>query len=337
VDEVSWRWIFYVNLPIGIATFAFALAFLREHTEPAAGRFDVWGFVCSGAALCLLLYGLSQGPNRGWQSPAVIASCAAATALFFLLIAIELGRPDPMLHLRLFRDRMFRNGSLVMFMAFAMLFGVLFVLPLFLQQLRGLSAFDSGLATFPQALGLMLMVQVSSRVYRYVGPRRMLTVGLTGLTATSVLFLLVGLDTDLWWIRAIMFMRGASMSFAMVAAQAATFSTIPSRETGRASSLYNTNRQVAASVGVAVLATVLIEQMNANLPDMSMASQLLAFHDAFAASIVFGLIGILFALRIHDEDAAESMRSPTATSRSAAVSEPRAAERAGAGWRYTSR
>src|SRR5262249_58569734 len=78
---------------------------------------------------------------------------------------------------------------------------------------------------------------------------------LAGLTATSALFLLVRLDTDLWWIRGIMFLRGVSLSFATVASQAATFATIRSEETGRASSLFNTNRQVAGSVGVAVLAT----------------------------------------------------------------------------------
>jgi MFS family permease len=208
---------------------------------------------------------------------------------------------------------MFRNGSLAMFTAFGVLFGVLFLLPLFLQQLRGLSAFDAGLTTFPQAIGMMLMAQVSSRLYPLVGPRRMLAIGLVGLSMTSVLFLLVGLETSLWWIRGIMFFRGVSMSFALVAAQTATFSTIKSEETGRASSLFNTNRQVAASVGVAVLTTVLLEQMAAYVAGVTGAAataqaQLLAFHDAFAASIVFGLVGIFFALRIHDQDAAASMQ-----------------------------
>jgi Na+/melibiose symporter-like transporter len=163
---------------------------------------------------------LSQGPTNDWTSAPVLISGSAGITLFVLLVVIELGRPDPMLHLQLFGDRMFRNGSLSMIMAFVLLFGVPFILPLFLQQLRGLTAFDSGLTTFPQALGLLHMVHVSSRLYAHVGPRRMLTGGLAGLTATSALFLLVGLDTSLWWIRGIMFLRGVSMSFSMVAAQA---------------------------------------------------------------------------------------------------------------------
>src|SRR5579859_3090213 len=259
VDHASWRWIFYVNVPVGIMAFVFALLFLREHTEPAAGRFDFRGFVCSGGGLALLLYALSEGPTYGWISPRVLISGSVGIALFALLVVIELGRRDPLLRLRLFSDRMFRNGILSMFTAFGVLFGVLFLLPLFLQQLRGLSAFEAGLTTFPQAIGMVLMVQISGRLYPRLGPRRMLAIGLTGLSLTSALFLLVGLDTSLWFIRGIMFLRGVSMSFALIASQTATFARIKPEETGRASALFNTNRQVAASVGVAVLTTVLTE------------------------------------------------------------------------------
>lgn len=105
-----------------------------------------------------------------------------------------------------------------------------------------------------------------------------------------------------------MFLRGVFMSIAFVASQAATFSTISSEETGRASALFNTNRQVAASLGVAILATVLSQEMQAHralgaAPGAVQSAALLAFHAAFAASIAFGLLGIFFALRIHDDDA----------------------------------
>ena len=299
VDNASWRWIFYVNLPVGLATLAFTLLFLREHKEPAAGRFDVWGFLCSGGGLALVLYALSQAPAHGWTSRAVVVSGLVGALLFGILVVHELSRPEPMLHLRLFGDRMFRYASLSMFMVYALLLGVLFLLPLFLQELRGLSALESGLTTFPQALGMLLMVPFSSRLYPRVGPRRMLTFALTGVTVTSALFLLVDLETSLWWIRGVMFLRGVSMNLAIVASQAAAFASIPSEETGRASALFNTNRQVAASIGIATLATVLGEHLSVT-----------AFHYAFAASIVFGLAGIAFALRIHDEDAAPSLRLP---------------------------
>jgi MFS family permease len=247
--------------------------------------------------LALLLYALSQAPAHGWTSTAVVVSGLAGVVLCGLLVILELHRPDPILHLHLFADRMFRYANLSMFMVYAMLLGVLFLLPLFLQELRGLSALESGLTTFPQAFGMLLMVPVTGRLYPRVGPRRMLVIALVGITITSALFLLVDLETNLWWIRAIMFLRGISMSFAIVASQAAAFASIPSAETGRASALFNTNRQVAASIGVATLATVLGDH-----------SSVTVFHHAFAASIVFGLLGIVFAMLIHDKDAAASLQ-----------------------------
>jgi MFS family permease len=223
---------------------------------------------------------------------AVVVSGLAGVVLFGILVVLELWRPDPILHLRLFGVRMFRFANLSMFMVYAMLLGVLFLLPLFLQELRGLSALESGLTTSPQALGMLLMVPVTGRLYPRVGPRRTLTLGLLGITVTSMLFLLVDLGTSLWWIRGIMLLRGVSTSLAIVASQAAAFASIRSKEIGRASALFNTNRQVAASIGVAVLATVLNDH-----------SSVAVYHHAFAASIVFGILGIVFALRIHDEDA----------------------------------
>ena len=312
VDNASWRWIFFVNVPVGVAAFVFSLLLLREHKEQAAGPFDLWGFVCSGFGLALVLLALSWAPTHGWTSGQVVISLAAGVVLLVLLVFIELHQRSPILHLRLFGDRMFRNANLTMFMVYAMLLGVLFLLPLFLQDLRGLSAFESGLTTFPQAVGLLIVSQFASRVYPRVGPRRMLVVALSGVSLTSVLFLFVDLSTSLWWIRAIMFLRGVSISFAFVASQAATFSTISPEETGRASSLFSTNRQVAGSVGVAVLATVLDEAMGSSLSATARTAavqqaQLQAFHIAFAASLAFGLLGILFASRIRDEDAASSM------------------------------
>ncbi len=323
VDNASWHWIFYVNVPVGIAAFVFTLLLLREHKEPAAGAFDLWGFICSGAGLALVLLALSEGPNSGWTSAGVVISGVGGIVLIGLLVVIELRQRSPLLHLRLLGDRMFRLANLTMFMVFAALLGVLFLLPLLLQQLLGLSAFESGLATFPQALGLLIMAQIASRLYPRVGPRRMLAVGLVGVTVTSALFLFVDLSTSIWWIRAIMFLRGLSTGLAFEASQASMFSTTTPEETGRASSLFNTNRQVAASVGVAVLATILGQETNGTLtatletPAVQQA-QLLAFHLAFAASILFGLLGIIFALRIHDEDAASSMephRRPTPSPR----------------------
>jgi EmrB/QacA subfamily drug resistance transporter len=312
VDQASWRWIFRVNIPIGIIGIMLTLALIKEHTEPDAGRFDLPGFLLAGSGLPLVLYALSQAPSAGWGSPRVLLTGVGGLALLTLLVAVELRQDEPLLALRLFRDRMFRSANIVFFIATAGLLGVLFVLPLFLQQLRGLSATESGLTTFPQALGLVAVAQLASRLYPKVGPRRMIMAGMLGTAITTGLFLRVGLATSLWWIRGIMFLRGLAFGTALIPLQASAFATISSSDSGHASSIFNANRQVGASFGVSILATILTSRPVAHATTAaSPASQaqaiLTSFHDAYFAAALLALAGMAFSLLIHDKDAAASM------------------------------
>jgi EmrB/QacA subfamily drug resistance transporter len=320
VDHASWRWIFRVNIPIGIIGVILSIVFLREHTEPNAGRFDLPGFVLAGAGLPLALYALSVAPHDGWTSTTVLATGLGGLALLALLVVVELRVEQPMLALRLLGDRMFRSANIVCFMTAAGLIGVLFLLPLFLQQLRGLSATQSGLATFTQALGVIAIARFASRMYPKIGPRRMLFVGMLITSVSSLLFLWVDLETSLWWIRGLMFFRGLGFGLSIISIQAAAFSTIPPQDSGRASAIFNTNRQVASSVGVAILATVLSDRVASHLSDAvrgaadqaAMQSAvahgaLEGFHDAYLAAVVMAVIGTICTLLIHDEDAAASM------------------------------
>jgi EmrB/QacA subfamily drug resistance transporter len=324
VDMVNWRWIFFVNLPIGAVGLVFSLLFLREHTEEVPGSFDLPGFVLSAAGLALVLYSLSRGPSAGWGTFEVAGTGVAGVLAFIALVAVELRQPQPMLDLRLFGDRMFRASNIVFFVASSSLIGVFFLLTLFLQELRGLSAITTGLILLPQAATVIAFAQLSGRMYPRVGPRRMLVAALLMFAAGSAMMLLVDQGTSIWWIIAILCSRGVAMAFTFIPLQAAAFATISPASTGRASSIFNTDRQVGSSIGVAVLATVLTERLNARVPAAVEAAapalkaaaaqhaSVLAFHDAFFAAFVIGLIGAGFALLIHDEDAASTMRGPQA-------------------------
>lgn len=326
VDHASWRWIFRVNIPIGIIGLILAVVFLKEHTEPNAGRFDFAGFVLGGAGLPLVLYALSVAPNDGWTDSTVLLTGLGGLVLLAALVVVEIRVREPILHLRLFNDRMFRSANIVAFSTFAGMMGVLFLFPLFLQQLRGLSATSSGLITFAQAIGVIAMAPAASRLYPILGPRKMLFIGTLLMTLATLPFVWFDLETNLWLFRGTLLIRGLGFGLTIVPLQAATFATVPKQDSGRASALYNTNRQVASSVGVAVLATVLSDRIASHIADATrnvtdqaaiqagtLQANVDGFHDAFLAAVVLGIIGMIFTLVIHDEDAAASMAKAPAT------------------------
>jgi EmrB/QacA subfamily drug resistance transporter len=298
VDNLSWRWIFYVNLPIGVIGFIFGAIFLKEHKEPQAGKFDVPGFVLSGLGLSGILYALSQGPTYGWFSTSVLITGLGGLALFALLVKVELTVKEPMLALRLYKDRIFRNANITNTMAYGS-FAAL-----------GATALESGLTTLPQACGVILMSQVAGRFYHTVGPRRLVTFGLVVATLASLPFAFLDLDTSMWTIRVLMFIRGCGAAFSFVGLQASTYSNIEARDTGRASSIFSAQRQTSAALGVAIFATVFVSRFNHALPDNSApVAAMSGYHAAFLGSVIVTALGALYAyFNIHDEDAAPTMR-----------------------------
>lgn len=309
VTDVSWRWVFYVNVPIGVAAVLFGALFLHDHRDHAAGRFDMAGFVLAGVGLGLVMYGLSEGPVASWARVDVLGSIAVGAAVLAISAVIELRRPDPLVDLRLFaEDRLFRSTNLVMLFGTMGFLGVLYLVALFFQDALGLSALQSGLNTFPEALGVMLGGQVASRaVYPVVGPRRTMAAGLVVVAATIAAMALVGTSTDLWWVRALMFVMGAGMSAVFIPAQAAAFATVSPARTGRASTLFNVQRYIGGAVGVAVLTTVISAVGLVERRGGAVVANLSAYHDAFLVAAGLALLGALAALTVRDADAAATM------------------------------
>jgi len=316
VDQLSWRWVFFVNVPIGMATLLFGLLFLQEHREPAAGRFDLAGFLLAGIGLALVTYALSEGPSAGWTSTSVLSSTLLGLLVLGVFTVVELRMQEPMINLRLFGNRLFRSANLVTMFSSTGFLGILFATPLFLQEGRGASALTSGLTTFPEALGVVLSTQLVARLYPGVGPRRLMAAGLTGVAIMMSLLSLVGSDTSLWLMRVLMFLIGAGMAYAMQPAQVAAFATISSASTGRASALNNAQRQVGAALGVAVVSSVIsavgttrLSATRATVPNLA------AYHVAFFAAAMLELIAVSWALTIHDSDAAVTLRRPAKQAR----------------------
>jgi len=195
-----------------------------------------------------------------------------------------------------------------MFLVSAAFLGTLYLIPLYFQDARGLSALQSGLSTFPEAFGVMFGAQLASRIiYPRVGPRRHVTWGLVGLTITLLLLTQLTVTTNLWLIRAIMFTLGLMMAQIFVPTQAASMAMISPANTGRASTFFNTMRQVGSAVGVAILSTVLIGVGTTHVSGGGSQPNMTAYRLAFATAALFAIAAAGFSLTFHDSDAAETM------------------------------
>jgi EmrB/QacA subfamily drug resistance transporter len=321
VTDLSWRWVFYVNVPIGMAAFAFGAIFLHQPAQQEPGRFDLAGFLLSGLGLGLLMYGVSEGPELGWHDTQVQAAIAAGALLLAAMVAVELRSEAPLVDLRLLRNRLFRAGNGVMVPASIAFLGTLYAISLYYQDGRGLDALGSGLSTFPEALGVMGGAQLASRVlYPRLGPRRHITIGLIGTAASIGLLALMGPQTSLWWARLLMLTLGLFMAQVFVPVQAAAFATITPAATGRASTMFNALRQLGGAVGVAILTTAIVLVGPVRLVAGHPVANLTAYRVAFLAAAVICLAALPCSLSIRDADAATTMPRRT---RARPLDEPR--------------
>ncbi|MEZ0113909.1 EmrB/QacA subfamily drug resistance transporter [Catenulispora sp. EB89] len=314
VTGLSWRWVFFVNLFIGAAAFAFGLLFLAEQHQPRPGRFDVAGFVLSGAGFAAVMYGISQGPGLGWTQPQITGSITAGTAVLALLIRVELHSDAPLLKLRLLSNRLFRTMTTAMAIGMAAFLGTLFVIPLFFQLGLGLSALQSGLNTLPEALGVMLGAQLGSRIlYRRLGPRRLIALALAGAAGSVAPMALISSPTELWWMRLLMLTLGLAMGQVVISTQAATFATISPADTGHASSLFAMARQLGSATGIALLATVFTTVGTTHSAAGHATPNLTAYHAAFLVAALLATVAVVPALTVDDADAAGAVAAHPAT------------------------
>jgi EmrB/QacA subfamily drug resistance transporter len=300
VDGLSWRWIFYVNLPVGLLAVTIGALFLPGGSEHAVGRFDLPGIVLAALGFPLFLYAISAGSSVGWSSAPVVGAGVAGLALLVAFVLVEQRVASPLLRLRIYSDRLFRITSLQLVAAAAGFMGTLFLVPLLLQNGLGFSAIHSGLSTFTEALGGMTGTQVSSRMYKRVGPRRLMIAGMSGSVVTIGLMALAGPSDAFWLIPVLMYLTGGSFGFAMAPSLASNMAKISPAETGHASTLQNTVRQAGAAAGVALLGTVL-GASGAGPHD------LVGYRLAFLAAAALMAGGVIVSAFVTDADAAATM------------------------------
>jgi EmrB/QacA subfamily drug resistance transporter len=310
VDSLSWRWVFFVNVPIGLAALIFSTIKLKENRERAGERFDVPGFLLAAAGFGLFLYALSEAATLGWTAPVIDVTAVVGAVLIGTLVWVELHADQPMIDFRLLRNRLFGVANLASLFASGGFLGLLFIAPIWLQTGRGLSALVSGSSTAPEAVGVLVSSQLVGRIYPVIGPRRLISGGLIGVSVATCVLAFV-LNGNLWIFRGIMFLVGIGWAYVVISMNAGLFAQVSPRDTGRATALYNAQRQLASALGVATLSTIVGTQTTA----AGLAGNVTVFRIAFFAAAGFTFVGSMIALAIRDKDAASTMRrSPAATS-----------------------
>jgi EmrB/QacA subfamily drug resistance transporter len=282
-EYVSWRSVFYLNVPIGILACIMAFTLLRESPTRPGLRFDVVGFVLVALSTAPALLALEDVPSKGFGDLFVLARLVVSVTALPVFVWWELRTREPLLNVRLFAIGAFSMGALISFVTTTALFGALFLLPVFLQNLRGLGAMETGLLLFPQALASTVSVVLGGRLYDKVGARPLIVVGLAVLGFSTWLLSSLDVTTPDSTVRWILVLRGFSIGFAMMPAMTAWQAAAPRDQSQAASALQNVIRQVYSAFATAMFATLLQSRIKfhtwslttATTPDTPAVAQLI--------------------------------------------------------------
>ncbi|HZO30148.1 MAG TPA: DHA2 family efflux MFS transporter permease subunit, partial [Chloroflexota bacterium] len=258
VEYVDWRPIFTMNIPVGILATIAGMLILRETPKREGTRFDWAGFILSATCFSTAMLALEQAPHEGWDAPHVMILLLIAAVTFPCWIVVELAQEQPLLDLTILRHRTYAVAMMVNFVATTAMFSSMFLLPLFLQSVRGLGAMEAGMLLLPQAFAAAIMMQISGRLLDRFGPRRIVIPGLLILAFATWRLSGLDLNTSDEAIRVTLFIRGLAMGMVMMPVTATSMDSIPRHMIPRATALQNVLRQLFAAFGTGMFATILV-------------------------------------------------------------------------------
>lgn len=257
VEYVDWRFIFTLNIPVGALGLLLGAALLRETETRRDLRLDLKGFLLSAVGFSSLLYALSEAPKDGWDAPHIVALLALGSLSLAAWLWTELTEEQPLLELRVFRSTTYSLATLINFIVTAGMFSTMFLLPIFLQNFRGLGAMETGLLMMPQALASTVTMPISGKLYDRFGPRPVVAGGLLLMAYSTWELSFLNLATSDATLIRVLIERGLAMGLVAMPVMTVAMSSIPPHLIARTSSLTNVLRQVFGSFGTALFATLL--------------------------------------------------------------------------------
>jgi EmrB/QacA subfamily drug resistance transporter len=308
-EKISWGWIFFINVPVGVLGVLAARIFIDESRDTSREqRLDLPGLLSSAIGLFALTYGLIETNDHAWGSTRVLSLFAIAAVSLGIFLVLELRQRIPMLDLSLFRDPTFAGANSVMLLVGLAMFGTFFFNSLFLQNILHYSAIKTGATFLPMTLLIILIAPAAGKVSDRVGARWLMAVGMTLLTGSMLVFGTLDAHSSFWNILPGLLIGGTGMAVTMAPTTAAAMGSVPVDKAGVGSAVINSMRQVGGSLGIAVMGALVATQvsvpaLSSGYPTQFVAGYHRAVHVGAAILLVGALVSVLTVRKVRHAEA----------------------------------
>jgi len=311
-DALSWEWIFFVNVPVGVAGFALAPLLLQESKDAHVRTFDVPGAVLVTSGLSSLVYAITQAGQKGWLSAETLGVFAGSLVLLAAFVAWELRHPEPLMRFGILRTRTVSGANVAGFIMGTALFSMFLMLTLYMQQVLGYSAMKTGVAYLAVAGTAIVWSGVAGQLVTRVGVKPVLVIGMTALTAGLLWFTQVSVGGS--YVEDLLpgfLVIGVGIGFSFVPISIAALAGVTASEAGLASGLINTSQQIGGALGIAALSTIATSSSEDSVGSGSALPVALVdgFQSAFVVGAIVAALGIVASLTLirRDELAVETV------------------------------
>jgi EmrB/QacA subfamily drug resistance transporter len=297
-EQISWGWIFFINVPIGVIGILAARIFIDESRDRSVEqRLDLPGLVTSGGGLFALTYALISTNHHAWTSTQVLALFACAAALLTAFVVLELRQRVPMLDLSLFKNPTFAGANTVMLLVGLAMFGIFFFNSLFIQNILGYSAIETGATFLPMTVLIILVAPWAGRLSDHIGSRWLMALGMVFVTGSLLAFAQLDQRSSFWNILPGLLLGGFGMALAMTPTTAAAMRSVPVDKAGVGSAVINAMRQVGGSLGIAVMGAVVATSVHTKIPGPLLRSQFVSgYHHALYVGAAIALSAAVVAI-----------------------------------------
>lgn len=265
IDTSGWRSIFLVNIPVGLIGIAAAVTFIPESVAEITRKIDLKGQALVVALLGILIFTIIEAPGRGWTSPPIAFGFAVSAGIFSLFLWVEMRQDEPLFEIRFFSNAAFSGANILAVITFVLMSGFLFLNTIYLQQVRGLSAFDAGLFTLPLMVAIAICAPISGRYLSAHGPRMAMLCSAPIAMTAYLMLLFTGPTTPAMFLFLAYSLLGISLGTVNPTITHTSVASMPARQAGVASAITSTSRQIGSALGVAVLGSIVVTSLHRGL------------------------------------------------------------------------